>query len=56
MTQVLVPAALVSAVKYGQAKQWKFAEAAAHDDLSAGSFSGATTAPGHQGNWVAQQV
>ena len=54
--QVLAPAALVAVVRYGQGKQWRFAEAAAQDDLSAGSFSGGATGPGHQGNWVAQQV
>ena len=54
--QVLVPGALVAVVRYGQARQWKLAEAAPHDDLSAGSFSGGATAQGHQGFWVAQQV
>ncbi|KAL0052511.1 hypothetical protein WJX82_003263 [Trebouxia sp. C0006] len=54
--QVVVPGALVAVVRYGQARQWKLAEAAPHDDLSAGSFSGGSTAQGHQGYWVAQQV
>jgi len=51
-----VPGALVAVARYGQARQWKLAEAALQDDLSAGSFSGGTTAQGHQGYWVAQQV
>lgn len=54
--QVVVPGALVAVVRYGQACHWKLAEAAPHDDLSAGSFSGGSTAQGHQGYWVAQQV
>jgi hypothetical protein len=56
LLQVVVPGALVAVVRYGQARQWKLAEAAPHDDLSAGSFSGGSTAQGHQGYWVAQQV
>lgn len=54
--QVAVPAALVEVVRHGQACQWKLAEAAPLDDLSAGSFSGGSTAEGHQGYWVAQQA
>ena len=56
LLQVVVPGALVAVVRYGQARLWKLAEAAPHDDLSAGSFSGGSTAQGHQGYWVAQQV
>ena len=51
-----MPAALVEVVRHGQAHHWKLAEAAPHDDLSAGSFSGSSTAEGHQGYWVAQQA
>lgn len=54
--QVVVPAALVEVVRHGQACHWRLAEAAPHDDLSAGSFSGSSTAQGHEGYWVAQQV
>lgn len=51
-----MPAALVEVVRHGQARHWKLAEAAPYDDLSAGSFSGSSTAQGHQGYWVAQQA
>lgn len=54
--QVAVPAALVEVVRHGQACQWKLAEATPLDDLSAGSFSGGSTAEGHRGYWVAQQI
>ena len=54
--QVAVPAALVEVVRHGQACHWKLAQAAPLDDLSAGSFSGGSTAQGHQGYWVAQQA
>lgn len=54
--QVVVPAALVEVVRHGQACHWRLAEAAPHDDLSAGSFSGSSTAQGHEGYWVAQQI
>ena len=53
---MVVPAALVEVVRHGEARHWKLAEAAPHDDLSAGSFSGSSTAQGHQGYWVAQQA
>ena len=46
----------MAVVRYGQARHWRLAEAAPHDDLSAGSFSSGSTAQGHQGYWVAQQV
>lgn len=51
-----MPAALVEVVRHGEARHWKLAEAAPQDDLSAGSFSGSSTAQGHQGYWVAQQA
>lgn len=54
--QVVVAGGLVAVVRYGQARHWRLAEAAPHDDLSAGSFSSGSTAQGHQGYWVAQQV